>query len=153
MLTQSELKNILSYDKDSGIFTWIKTKNIAGCKDNLSYIIIRYKKFGYRAHRLAWLYIHGEFPKLHIDHINGITSDNRICNLREVTSSENMQNQKKPMKTNTVGFLGVSKCKNKYKSTITLNGKSIHLGYFFTPEKAHEAYVLKKREIHIACTI
>lgn len=48
----------------------------------------------YRAHRLAWLCVHGEWPPYYIDHINGVTTDNRIVNLRAVTPLENSQNSK-----------------------------------------------------------
>jgi hypothetical protein len=61
----------------------------------------------YREHRLAWLYMTGEWPTHEIDHINGDRVDNRFCNLREATASENRWNSRKRV-NNTSGYKGVS---------------------------------------------
>jgi hypothetical protein len=84
-----------------------------------------------------------------IDHINGVSSDNRICNLREATISENGQNRKRG-KNNTSGFTGVSwhKSKNKWCSQIRVNGDLIALGSFDTPQEANDAYLLAKSKLH-----
>jgi len=98
MLTQSQLKEILTYNPDTGIFTWLVASNgrirvgdIAGTTDN-GYVRIMIERTKYRAHRLAWLYVHGESPKEQIDHINHIRDDNRINNLRCVSCHENFKN-------------------------------------------------------------
>lgn len=158
-LDKDILKTILKYDDDTGIFYWqintnhIREGDIAGhlTKDT-GYIVIGFKKKHYGAHRLAWLYYYGYLPK-YIDHINGIRHDNRICNLRESSSSENNQNISKFKKQNKCKLLGVRKVNNKYRSVLTLNFKKIHIGYFDTPEEAHAAYLEKKRELHKFCTI
>jgi hypothetical protein len=96
MLTQAELKKYLRYYPDSGIFTcpcparWDK---LLGTPNKLGYVYIMVRGRMYAAHRLAWLYVHGEFPKDEIDHINRIRGDNRICNLREATHKENCRNR------------------------------------------------------------
>jgi len=54
----------------------------------IGYIIIKINRKDYQAHRLAWLYEYGNFPKQTIDHINRIKTDNRICNLRDVSQSK-----------------------------------------------------------------
>jgi len=170
MLTQEYLKSVLSYDPETGIFTWKYRQGLIGKKiswntrysekqagtiDPVGYlgIAIEYKR--YYAHRLAWLYMTGELPKKYIDHLNGNKSDNRFLNLREATNSENQQNQKRAKTSNISGFLGVSltKEKNKYRSRIVTKGKQIVIGIFDTPEEAHEKYLEAKRKLHLFNTI
>ena len=97
MLTQSELKELLNYNPQTGIFTrkthlnkHCKINDIAGHKTKHGYVTINIKSKIYYAHRLAWLYVHGEMPKNVIDHINRIKHDNSAKNLRWVTASENI---------------------------------------------------------------
>lgn len=87
------------------------------------------KKF--QAHRVIWALHYGEWPSLPIDHINGITTDNRISNLRSVSLSENQRNVRLG-KNNTSGTCGVTPAKraNKWRAQITVNRKQIHLGTF-----------------------
>lgn len=163
MLTQSELKELFTYCPNTGLFTRLKSVSptglvgdISGCKRPDGYIVIQVNSKLFRAQRLAWLYMHGEFPVNNIDHVNGIKHDNRIVNLRDVTNAGNMQNQRKARDDNkSSGLLGVTwhKSRNKWKSAIKLNGKSIHIGLFHDKHKAHNAYLAKKREIHSTCTI
>jgi hypothetical protein len=91
----------------------------------------------YRAHRLAWLYVHGVFPK-EIDHKNRIRSDNRISNLRVVTRTRNNFNR-----SNVKGY---TKRNGKYRAQITYLGKNYSLGQYDTTEEATEAYHTKRRE-------
>ena len=95
-----------------------------------------FKRF-YASHRLAWLYVYGCFPKDEIDHIDGNPMNNAIENLRDVTSQENKKNMCKPV-TNTSGSIGVGwrKCRGKWRATISVNNKALHLGYFNTFEEA-----------------
>lgn len=109
----------------------------------------------YLAHRLAYLYIYGHFPRL-TDHKNGVKSDNRIENIRDADKSQNAQNTRKAWSHNKAsGLLGVywSAQRNAWGAKVNLNGKQHHAGFYETPEKAHEAYVLKKRQLHEFCTI
>ena len=146
-LTQERLKQVLYYDNKTGEFTWRENSSksmsnkAAGFLNDQGYILIGIGNDKYRAHRLAWLYVYGEWPQNDLDHINGIKTDNFITNLREATDSQNLSNSKKP-KTNKSGFKGVSWHSNakKWQSHIRVNGKSIYLGLFQTPEKAHQAY-------------
>jgi hypothetical protein len=104
-----------------------------------------------RAHRLAWLYVHGHLPFGSIDHINGIRSDNRLCNIRIATKSENNQNLKKAQKNNkSTGLLGAfyNKRANCFISQIVINRKQIFVGRFKTKEYAHNAYIQAKRNLH-----
>ena len=83
-----------------------------------------------------------------LDHINGITADNRIANLREVTRAENCHNAKM-RSDNTSGSIGVHKMKSgKFETYIHVNGKKKHLGCFATKEEAQKEYDKAKRELH-----
>ncbi len=108
MITQSELKTILHYDPETGLFTW-KNKSvgkIAGTTTYAGYISINLSGKVYRAHRLAWLYMTGSFPKNQIDHINRKRHDNRFVNLHDVLNITNSKNRKKNI-NNKSGFNGV----------------------------------------------
>lgn len=147
MITQKELKELLEYDENTGIFTWnlansnrIKIGDMAGVYRFDGYLTIRINGKPYLAHRLAWLYIYGEWPKNQIDHINGIRDDNRITNLRNVTNRENHQNKKEHRGGKLVGA-SFHKTANKWESQIQINGKRKFLGYYNTELEAHEAYL------------
>jgi hypothetical protein len=160
ILTQQRLQEMLHYDTFTGDFTWnVTTKrrkagDKAGTIDNNGYQKISVDKKLYYAHRLAWLYVNGEFPSQIIDHINGNPSDNRIENLRNVSSSENAQNRSKASTRNATGFLGVfKKPSGRYSFQISVKGKFHRGKEFDTAEEAYEAYFHKKRELHTTCTI
>jgi hypothetical protein len=131
-MTQQELKELLHYDQDTGIFTWlvprannaVKIGTIAGGKSPKGYWRIKIYDKPYQAHRLAWLYVYSEFPKEYIDHINGSRSDNRICNLREATYQQNAFNQKMSSR-NTSGVKGVHWSKADSAWIIKINGKLV----------------------------
>ena len=146
-LTAEYLRSILHYDQETGIFTWkvrtarrVKVGDVAGCQNGLGYLRIMVCSRRYKAHRLAWLYIHGSWPNGQIDHINRDRSDNRIANLRDVTHKQNQQNRSKSS-NNTSGHPGVYwyKRDSKWQVKITHNKKDIHLGYFATLEEALSA--------------
>jgi len=137
MISQSKLKEKLHYNQDTGVFIWIGTKSnivkngdIAGTPSGHGYLIVGIKNKKYYLHRLAWLYVYDEIPG-DIDHINHNRSDNRICNLRNVTSKENSKNRSK-QSNNKSGMVGVTWYKNynKWRSYIKVDGKQISLGYF-----------------------
>jgi len=158
-LTQEFLKSILNYNHETGVFTRISNGRVVGYKvgsKNKFYFGTEIKNRQYKLHRLAWLYHYGENPPDLIDHIDGNTFNNAINNLRSVSNSENLQNQKKAMVTNkSSGLLGVyyRKDRNSFRSMITINGKKKTIGYFKSAIEAHEAYLAEKRLIHPACTI
>lgn len=146
-LTAEQLREILHYDPETGIFTWkvrtsrrVKVGDVAGCTGGNGYLRIRVCSRKYQAHRLAWLYVNGTWPKDQLDHINRNRSDNRISNLRDVTNKQNHQNRSKSS-NNTSGHPGVSwhKRYSKWQARIRHNYKLIHLGYFDTKEEALSA--------------
>jgi len=151
-LTQEHLKSRLSYNPETGVFTWLvgqRAGKIAGCFNNHGYSITQINGKLYSAHRLAWLYVHGKFPSTDLDHKNCVKTDNRICNLRECSKSENATNVG-IRRTNKSGFKGVSwdKDRKKWRAKICIDGKKKYLGHFITPELASAAYEAKARELH-----
>lgn len=160
--THSELLESLSYDPMTGVFLWKQTRRRteigkpAGTTDFYGRRIICKDKQRYFAHRLAWFYVHGEFPDKDIDHINGDHSDNRISNLRLATHAENMQNHRKARSDSKSGLAGVYKAPGKrlgWYAEIRTNGKKTYIGYFETKELAHNAYLQEKRRQHPFCTV
>lgn len=161
ILTQERLKELLHYDPETGIFTRNTTVggSIKGTKTGSKaangYLLIRVDRVLHYAHRLAWLYMTGQWPVKFIDHINTIKIDNRFANLRQADKSQNMQNQIKPIKSNTSGFLGVTwhKAARKWAARIQINNLYINLGLFTDPSVAHHAYLEAKRKLHPYSTI
>ena len=151
-MTQDELKAILSYNQETGIFTWINSPRRgfngkqAGYLTYDGYISITVNKKHIMAHRLAWFYIYGIMPKDMIDHINGNKTDNKISNLREATNQQNQRNSK-ISKRNTSGIKGISWCESrkKWEVTININKKNKKLGYFEDLEFA-ELLIFEARE-------
>jgi len=147
-MTQEDLKEYFNYDSNTGIFIRIKKTgrsakiNVrSGSLDNEGYRQMRFKGGVYREHRLAWLYHYGKMPDGQIDHINRIKDDNRICNLRDVTNSENQRNS--PMnKANTTGHLGVYPRANG-RWCAQISGK--HIGTFGSKEEAITARKLAEK--------
>lgn len=155
-LTQKRLKELLDYHPGTGVFTWrinrggtAKTGSVAGCVLGDEYLQIQIDGKGYYAHRLAWLYVHGEFPPDQLDHINRVRADNRIANLRPATNAENNQNQCR-RSDNTSGVVGVYWYKQlgKWRALIQLNGRLMHLGYYKTIEEAAAARAVAKAKYH-----
>lgn len=146
MITQDELKTLLTYDENTGIFIWnigkgtVKKGYIAGCiHSTTGYRVIKINRKIYQAHRLAYLYVYGYMPDL-IDHINRKRLNNQIINLRQASYSLNGLNANIP-RNNSSGALGVTlnKAAAKWKAQIAINGKTIHLGYFSNLEEAKAA--------------
>lgn len=150
-MTQDELKARLHYDPETGVFTWKENPQRraqwnatfagkpAGSVIDTGYVRIRIDDKGHRAHRLAWLYVHGYLPE-EIDHIDGDKTNNAIANLRSVTHSENLRNTRKNTR-NTTGIVGVTyrPSRNQWLAYITINRKRIHGGIFGTKEEAVKA--------------
>jgi hypothetical protein len=143
------LKELVSYDPETGIFTRlvrtsnkVKVGDVVGARNSHGYLFVNVCGKRYAAHRLAWYYVHGQWPDADIDHINGNKADNRIVNLRAATRSQNCANT--PVRRNSKsGLKGVrwQEHAGKWKAQIKDRDGSRHLGYFDSKEAAHAAYV------------
>lgn len=153
-ITQEYLCSILDYDTETGIFRWrIKRSGrcvgeIAGSINGKGYSTLMINGVKFQAHRLAWLHANGCLPS-QLDHINGVKTDNRLCNLRPATTSQNRMNVGRA-KNNTTGFKGVTaRCdKKRFQARIKINGKPTWLGTFNTAEEAHKAYCKAAKHLH-----
>jgi len=137
-LTQERLKELLSYDPDSGEFIRLislsnrsTTESVINNKNSHGYTYICVDSKKYSAHRLACLYMDGRWPKEQVDHINHIRDDNRWVNIRKVSHSENLKNQK-IHSHNTSGIMGVcwDKQYNKWRVRLQDKKKTVFLGLF-----------------------
>lgn len=155
-LTTKVVKELLDYNPKTGEFRWKKrdrkycksdsrwkwwntvySGTIAGSSDSAGYVIIRIFNKPYFAHRLAWLYVYGEWPKGELDHINHITNANWIENLRESSRSQNEMNKVYRV-DNTSGYKGVvwNKQQSKWQAQICMDGRYIYLGLFTNKNEA-----------------
>lgn len=136
MINREELKKYLNYDPSTGIFTWkmrcsrrVRIGDIAGNLSDKGYMRIAIMGKLYRSHRLAWLYVHGEWPLEQLDHKNRDRKDNRIKNLRLFTGRQNMKNQNLPS-NNKSGIMGVNwnPRQENWIARIGVNAKRVGLG-------------------------
>lgn len=153
ILTQERIRELLTYDPDTGLFCWRKTrrnaKGFAGTTDPRGYVRISVDRKVYLAHRLAWLYVHGTWPANEIDHINRVRNDNRLSNLRDTSRTVNTQNVG-VRKDSACGLRGVGwhKAQRKWRARIQANGVCHELGYFLTASEAKAAYDLAALTLH-----
>jgi len=161
-MDQAFLKNIIDYNPETGEVFWKQRcahlfKNESSCKswntryagkqihnvDGKGYNSVFILGNQYRVHRLIWLLVYGYFPKT-IDHVNGNPLDNRLENLRSVTSQENHMNQK-ISSANTSGVTGVyfNRSRGLWCAQMKFNGKAYHLG---SSKNKSEAIGLRKKE-------
>ena len=157
MFTQDELKEVLDYNYETGVFQWVKKrrgvvtgKNL-GTDNGFGYLRITVLGRSYYAHRLAWFYTSGEWADT-VDHINGNRSDNRIVNLRNCSVSENNQNRTKTQKNSVSQTLGVGwhKKAKKWQAHVCIYKERKYLGLFENVNDAHKAYLNAKEEIYVS---
>ena len=145
-LSQDRLKEILDYDKETGIFTWLLSKgraksgDVAGTHQKSGYIQIQIDGINYKAHRLAFLFVVGFLPENYVDHYDRCPSNNIWSNLREVSQQCNLRNSKVSC-NNTSGVTGVSwnKACGKWQAYIVIDNKLKHQGYFKNLDDAARA--------------
>jgi hypothetical protein len=157
LVSPEVLRKLLDYDPATGLFVWRpRDADMFSCPGHDAKWNARYAGApalctphvnGYLyggvmgrnvlAHRAAWAITSGAHPEFEIDHINGIRADNRIENLRPVTSAENKRNQARP-NTNTTGVVGVTRHRrdDRWQAQIQVGGKNIYLGQFRTLDEA-----------------
>lgn len=154
-LSAERLRELLHYDSDTGFFAWkarsgrgshILGGDVAGYVTSSTYIAITIDGREYKAHRLAWLHVTGEWPKADIDHINMLPWDNRWVNLRTSSNSQNL--------ANTLGYgnpsgkKGVYLRGGKWRAASGKDGKLIHFGTYPTPGQAALAYAIGAEKHH-----
>jgi len=160
MITFKRANELLCYSPETGEMRWrtngpnrravsiaggIYSKMRRGKIEKVPQIMLDYKS--YRLPRIAYLLMTGEWPKHQIDHVNGDRSDNRWSNLRDATNGQNGQNRGM-MSSNTSGYKGVYKCRNKWRARIRYNKLRFSLGSYVTRETAYEAYSCVARILH-----
>jgi hypothetical protein len=109
MIDQNIVKKLFYYDAESGMLIWrngngrnVKPWQQVKASNGHGYYTAKINGKSYLVHRLAWLYVHGEFPKQDIDHKNRIRNDNRLCNLRSVSRTDNCQNIDQSLRTQRI---------------------------------------------------
>lgn len=166
--SQEYLLECFDYNQDTGVLRWKvrprehfatehgwKISNsqcachVVGAISDQGYLLVGINYRIYRVHRIIWMMAYGRFTELHIDHINGNRTDNRLANLREATEAENHRNCR-ISRNNKSGFKGISfhKRSGKYQAAIRTDGARTHLGYFSTPQEAHAAYCAAADKYH-----
>ena len=155
-MTQDEVKASFDYDPIKGVLInkaqrakRIKIGSEAGRLRLDGYRDVKVKNKYYLTHRLIWVFVTGSWPKNYIDHINQIKNDNRFCNLRDVTRSQNKQNTCLQI-NNSSGVKGVAWCKvnNQWLVRITLNKKIYYLGLFKNINAAALARKQAEEQLH-----
>ncbi len=162
-LDAETVRSLLIYDPNTGVFTWRKRANVtvtarswnsrnagnhAGSVSTLGYVRIRLFGKAWLAHRLAWLYMTGEWPPGEVDHVDRDKANNRWKNLRAASPSQNQYN--KVLRPSKSGFRGVCfhRQSGRWQARIKVAGKKISLGYHPTAEAAAAAYDLAARKHH-----
>ncbi len=164
-ITADRVRELLHYDKETGVFTWridvgrwgrTKAGTVTGSPDANGHLRIQVDGVLLYAHRIAWLYMTGHWPTGDVDHRDGCPSNNVWSNLRDVLHQTNTENRRRATKDKKSGLpIGVSidRRDDTIRADITVNGKTISLGRYSTPEAAHTAYLDAKRKLHAGCTI
>ena len=152
---QKKLRHELRYDPETGDFFRAVDGRCKKAGEKVGHInkVLGYKTVNWNggnkyAHRLAWLYVYGRLPR-EIDHINGNRSDNRLCNLREATHAQNLENiSPTPKGANSLIGASFLARTGKWSAQIQIGGRKKHLGYFATEQEAHDAYKAAKAIHH-----
>lgn len=155
MITYTELTARMDYNPDTGKLTWkigkpgLSAGSEAGYLHPDGYRKIKIHGKLYTAARLAYLLMIGDWPEECIDHINGLRDDNRWCNLRPATYRENALNRP-ALSRNQLGIKGVCyrKQTNRYRASISINGRLRELGNYHTAEEASLAYKSAAEKYH-----
>lgn len=160
-ITIERLKEVITYNAETGEFTWLVSLNgrakPGDSAGNIS--VLGYRRIGidrrcYKASRLAIFYMTGKWPEFDVDHINGDSTDDRYCNLRDVPTVVNLQNQRRAKSNNkSTGALGVVRDGSRFRAQIKAGGKRHELGAFPTIAEASQAYIEAKRKLHPGNTL
>lgn len=161
-MTPDRVRELLEYDPPTGVFRWkiapsrrVAVGQVAGSRTSDGYLRIGVDNRDYLLHRLAWLWMTGQWPNGEVDHRNGVRCDNRWHNLRDVTPVVNQQNRRACHSGNRCGLLGASwdEARQKFVAQISINKTRRWLGYHESAESAHQAYLAAKRAHHEGNTL
>lgn len=174
-LTPEIARELFDYDQETGILTWKSREQKwfsykdfhlhwnsrwagrpVGTLSCRKYLVCNVLNKLHYVHRIIWMMFHAEEPPLVIDHINGISIDNRISNLRAATPKLNAENQRKKSsgKKLPLGVFPIASSKTgKVFARIIVNKRRVYLGAFDDPQEAHAVYLAAKRELHDGCSI
>lgn len=156
MLTQARLRELLHYDPLTGLFTWLVKGSIrtpkgslAGTRNTLGYVVFRVDGPLHYAHRLAWLYMTGEFPPAGLDHRDGDPGNNVWTNLRPATQGQNNQNLPRCRRGKSLPIGVVFNAKRqKHQARIQVDNKRIDLGFYDDSKTARAVYLAAKQHFH-----
>tara|TARA_R110000796_G_C14254252_1_gene399027 strand:- start:2 stop:469 length:468 start_codon:yes stop_codon:yes gene_type:complete len=145
-LPLQRISELFRYDEETGNLYWKidrgqrgKINTVAGHLGPYGYVLVGFDNKLYRAHRIIYALAYAQSPLKDIDHIDGDRSNNRLINLREVSRSVNLQNNKSR---------GTAVFRDRWQAGIRVNSKRKHLGHFDTEEEAHQAYLAAKKIYH-----
>lgn len=153
------VRSLFDYDAATGVLRWAvkrgqaKRGDVISCTANNGYLVVRFSKSLWLAHRLIVAMKTGLSSFDVVDHINGNKQDNRMENLRVVDNASNVQNVRRAQKNSSCGQLGVVRHGDRWRARIGANGACRHIGVFDTPEQAHMAYIAEKRLLHAGNTL
>lgn len=158
ILTAERARELFRYDAETGDLFWKERASrrhpdrpLRG-NSSSGYYKVMVDRGTYLVHRICWLVFHGVWP-VGIDHINGLKTDNRLCNLREATQRQNAQNMRSVVGLSGVQGVSWSETRKKWRAAITDGRRYISLGYFSTIPEAQAVYLKNKRERHEFSTI
>lgn len=147
LLTADDIREHIEYDPDAGTFTWLKARHRGRWPANRpagyvrgGYLAIKLRQVKVLAHRLAWVYMTGEWPEALVDHWDNDKLNNRWGNLRLATPSQNAMN--------SIGKRGAARLKGaswdttneQWRASICIDGFQQNLGSYATEREAHEVY-------------
>jgi hypothetical protein len=100
MITQARLIELYEYDPKWGLFSNRRTGRVERTLNTAGFVKIMVDGVPQTAHRLAWLWVHGELPNKHLMHLDGDRTNNSIKNLalgRDLSEKKTKSNNKECM--------------------------------------------------------
>ena len=138
LVSPERIRYLLDYDPNTGVLSWIPGRVIRGPQRNGGMVKchqVRIDGVPYRRARVIWAWMEGIHPPRLVDHVDRDEDNNRWSNLRLATYSQNNRN-KSVAKNSTSGVTGVNWVGDRWKVTITVDGKRKEMGRFFSVEEA-----------------